>query len=401
MACANNRGDNIYNIRLSGDTGAHILVKINNVKCLALIDTGASRSCMSTEQHEDIGAPALEPLPPGAQLRSATGTSMEAHGLATCHVQIGQKVYVQRFIVCHRMMTPVIIGRDFLSTYKLNITWGDEGTMEVLKEGKPVARTVGGVCHYPVVTTKRICVPPRMVASIPVLVNLPPFGGKTLFRFIPLGENVDLGENAFVYPVDYATWRGGLQQTVQTIINLSEEMLTLAEETPLGYFEREEKDKVIIDQEGLFQVNIEQPWDGGELEDRLFPPGGDGFITSPADVDPRPPVKLKDAEVSPEHRQAFEELCEEFADVFSQNSGDLGKTPLMKMEIPTGDNVTNQPASLWSGTEACTVGPGGGGNTREGRSDYAKHLPMGQSNSDSSEEDCSRGTPQEEDVCRL
>ena len=85
------------------------------------------------------------------------------------------------------------------------------------------------------------------------------------------------------------------------IINLSEEILTLAEETPLGYFEREEKDQVIIDQEGLFQVNIEQPWDGGELEDRLFPPGGDGFITSPADVDPRPPVKLKDAEVSPEH----------------------------------------------------------------------------------------------------
>ena len=35
---------------------------------------------------------------------------------------------------------------------------------------------------------------------------------------------------------------------------------------------------------------------------------------------------------------AFEGLCEEFADVFLQDSGDLGKTPLMRMEIPTGDN---------------------------------------------------------------
>ena len=42
--------------------------------------------------------------------------------------------------------------------------------------------------------------------------------------------------------------------------------------------------------------------------------------------------------MSREHRQAFEKLCEEFADVFSQDSRDLGKTPLMKMEIPTGDN---------------------------------------------------------------
>ena len=79
---------------------------------------------MSTEQYEDLGAPDLEPLPPGAQLRAATGNSMEAHGLATCHVQIGHRVYVQRFIVCDKMMTHVIIGRDFLSTYKLNIIWG-------------------------------------------------------------------------------------------------------------------------------------------------------------------------------------------------------------------------------------------------------------------------------------
>ena len=149
---------------------------------------------------------------------------------------------------------------------------------------------------------------------------------------------MDLGENTLVYPVDYTSWRGGCQQAVQTIINLSEDALTLAEETLLGYFEREEGGSVLIDQEGLFEANVEQPWDEGELEDRLFPPGGDGFITSPAEVDPRSPVKLKDAEVSPEHRQAFEELCEEFADVFSQDSGDLGKTPLMKMEIPTGDN---------------------------------------------------------------
>ena len=182
------------------------------MQCLALIDTGASRSCMSTEQHEDIGAPLLEPLLPGAQLRSATRTSMEAHGLATCHVQIGHKIYVQRFIVCNKMMTPVIIGRDFLSTYKLNIIWGDEGTMEVLEEGKQVARTLGGVCHYPAVTVKCTHVPPRAVVSIPVLTNLPPFGEKTLFRFTPLGDNVDLGETALVYPVDYAIWRGGVNR---------------------------------------------------------------------------------------------------------------------------------------------------------------------------------------------
>ena len=127
---------------------------------------------------------------------------MEAHRLATCHVQIGLKNDVQQFIVCNKMMTHVIIGRDFLSTYKLNIIWGDEGTMEVLWEGKQVARTLGGVYDYPAVTTKCTCVPPQAVVSVPVLTNLPPFGKKTLFRFTPLGSNMDLGEDALVYPVD-------------------------------------------------------------------------------------------------------------------------------------------------------------------------------------------------------
>ena len=47
----------ILNIKLSGDTGAHIPVELNGIKCLALIDTGASRSCMSSAQYKLIGSP--------------------------------------------------------------------------------------------------------------------------------------------------------------------------------------------------------------------------------------------------------------------------------------------------------------------------------------------------------
>ena len=45
-------------------------------------------------------------------------------------------------------MTNVIVGRDFLSTYKLNITWEDEGTMEVLEGQEPVVQ-MGEVHQYP------------------------------------------------------------------------------------------------------------------------------------------------------------------------------------------------------------------------------------------------------------
>ena len=64
------------------------------------------------------------------------------------------------------------------------------------------------------------------------------------------------------------------------------------------------------------------------------------FITSPADIEDHRTVELQDADVSKEHRKQFEELCEEYNDIFSKDSGDLGRTPLVIMDIDTGDSVT-------------------------------------------------------------
>ena len=64
---------------------------------------------------------------------------------------------------------------------------------------------------------------------------------------------------------------------------------------------------------------MEEPWDTEEIEEEVLKGDKKGFITSPADIDPREPIKLKDAEVTPQHREAFENLCYEFEDIFSKD----------------------------------------------------------------------------------
>ena len=54
------------------------------------------------------------------------------------------------------------------------------------------------------------------------------------------------------------------------------------------------------------------------------------FITSPADVEGHRKAKLKDVQVSDEDQAQFRSLCEEFQDVFSSDSQDIGKLPLSK-----------------------------------------------------------------------
>ena len=62
------------------------------------------------------------------------------------------------------------------------------------------------------------------------------------------------------------------------------------------------------------------------------------FITSPAEVNTHRKMQLQGAEVTEENREKFKLLCEEFEDIFCKDSTDLGKTPLITMDIDTGDS---------------------------------------------------------------
>ena len=62
------------------------------------------------------------------------------------------------------------------------------------------------------------------------------------------------------------------------------------------------------------------------------------FITSPAGVVVHRKVELQDAEISDEHKQQFADLCKEYDDIFSKDSADIGRTPVVMMDIDTGDS---------------------------------------------------------------
>ena len=59
-------------------------------------------------------------------------------------------------------------------------------------------------------------------------------------------------------------------------------------------------------------------------------------------------VNLQDAEVSEKYRKQFKLLCKEFEDIFSKDSTDIGNTPLITMDIDSGDSppVCQKPYNL-------------------------------------------------------
>ena len=178
--------------------------------------------------------------------------------------------------------------------------------------------------------------------------TLPLCESKAYFDFTSVSISQSLGPNCVVYPLDYATIRGGPQRELQALVNLGQQEIKLQQGTLLGHFQQTQHEEIMITREDIFGINIEEPWAPREIEEEVLKGDKKGFITSPADIDPREPIKLRDAEVTPKHREAFDNLCSEYEDIFSKDSADLGKTPLLKMDIPTGDSppITQRPYTL-------------------------------------------------------
>ena len=246
------------------------------------------------------------------------------------------------------MVSAVILGIDFLRKFDRRISWGDQGKIK-LKEGMhDLIHSVSETIHHPVSLCKDVIVPPRMVASVVTLTDLPELEMKIMYKMITADDPPDPGGNAVTYHLCYTTMVGGKQKCVQIVVNLGQENLTLKHGTILGYFEKwanettndpdiSESDWISACTE-LETEPEEEPFKGAEM----------GFLKSTVDVDPQEPIILKDAEVPPEAQESFERLCDEFADVFSRDSSDLGKTPLLKMDIPTADSppVSQKPYTL-------------------------------------------------------
>ena len=128
-----------------------------------------------------------------------------------------------------------------------------------------------------------------------------------------------------------------------TLLNLSKEEIFLRKGEILRHLEKEDITVEEITTETMFQSeNVELTKPNYEVLSEKT------FITSPADVDTHRKVKLQDAEVLDKYKKEFEELCEEYKDIFSKDSSDIGKTPLITMEIETGDSppVCQRPYNL-------------------------------------------------------
>ena len=196
---------------------------------------------MNEEHYQTLGSPPLKPAEADFKLRTASGALMPGMGFLTCNIQIGNEYYNQQFIVCKQLTPGLILGRDFLARNQLGITWGPEGVLQ-LRDGQDVqVQTMEETTTCVARLTANITIPSRSLAAVTVRMILSPCQNKTRFNFTPISEKLLLEPNCVIYPLDYATIKGGLQRGIQIVINLSHHEAQLQEGMVLGQFQQMKK----------------------------------------------------------------------------------------------------------------------------------------------------------------
>ena len=161
---------------------------------------------------------------------------MPGMGFLICNLQIGGVIYKQQFIVCQQLTPGIILGRDFLSRNQLGISWGPEGVLQLRDKQDLSVQTAEEITNPTVMLAAKTVVPSRSLVLVTVSTTLPSCGNKTHFDFIPVQANPQLGPNCIIYPLDYASIKGGLQRGLQVLVNLGQQDVKLQQGTILGHF---------------------------------------------------------------------------------------------------------------------------------------------------------------------
>ena len=323
--------------------GPTIPTTFGQTKCNVLIDTGAMKSCMSQAYYQQLMLPATRSIHTFS-IKSANGTNLCSIGITECEFKIGTKEYKNDFIVCKNFIWPCILGIDFLRKHGIWTGWSPTGKFQLISQQKFLVESLEILMKGPMIHNRQgIHIPGRNLAMVSVTFDTKTLQENQVYEVKPNLLLTNEYPNLVVLPMLHVVQREKHDNIPVALINLNEdERIFLKKGEILGYLEPSPIEITEIVKEECNKVG-----EIDEKEDESIPLEKK-FITSPAEVNTHRKMQLQDAEVTEEYREKFRLLCREFEDVFPKDSTDIGKTPLITMDIDTGDSppVCQRPYNL-------------------------------------------------------
>ena len=284
-------------------------------------------------------------------VRSASSNSLAPVEFVICDITLGNKTFKHDFVVCKHLMRPLILGREFLYENELKVYYSKVGDCRLDYKEEELITRVAIQDELTLSLKSGVYIPGRTVAILNVdsSVQKCDIGQLYNVRANPLLE--DEYPQLQIIPTLHKVDDVNHNLIPFVLINLGEDHIFLPKSQVVGFLDPEciDVSEIEFDMTTIVINAIETPPTVKEKKLGNFQIDiPSDFITSPADVAGPCKANLQDFSVTEEETKASKDLCERYSDVFSENSGDIGRTSIIKMDIDTGDNppICQRPYTL-------------------------------------------------------
>ena len=324
--------------------------KIGTSRCNTLIDTDATKSCISEKYYQQLPSTKIQCLK-NISVKSATGSNLTPLGMIHCSFELGKIKFNNNLIVCRNLTRPLILGRDFLMQHQITVCYAGYGKCIVDYQQHELIASIDIEDKPQLNMTHSVTIPERTLAIVCIYNNLDPNQSGYLYEVEPCHILKEKYPNLCVIPMIHNVDVHKTEHLPLVVIKFASDDINLLKGETMGFMQIQSLDISEITTETSIKPSsiIYEDDDKGVLDKQEGEVDNKKkFITSPADIEVHRKVELQDADITDEQWNAFKDLCTEFSDVFSTDSSDIGKTPLLEVEIDTGDSlpITQKPYTL-------------------------------------------------------
>ena len=158
---------------IRSEQGTTFPTKVGATLCNALIDTSATRSCMSEAYYRTLQLNSICSLS-NTCVRSATESNLSPLGIVNCTFELGEPAFTSDFIVCKNLTRPLILARDFLMRNHLAVRYLEDSKCILNCHQEELIATLHITSNPQLRTMTTVFLPGRTLAVIQVNRNLVP-----------------------------------------------------------------------------------------------------------------------------------------------------------------------------------------------------------------------------------
>ena len=111
---------------IGSEQGTTFPTKVGSTLCNALVDTGATKSCMSESYYKTLQLNSICSVV-NTCVRSVTGSNLSPLGIVNCPLRLGKTMFNNDSIVCRNLTRPLILGKDFLMKNQITVCYAENG----------------------------------------------------------------------------------------------------------------------------------------------------------------------------------------------------------------------------------------------------------------------------------